>query len=1492
MGGAASSTVKLQSGAKKNVLSQTEVVKTTSFFAGAITGNYTKGRRPSKFTAMSDHKFTICDRISSTLDPDKLKDEIWFALLSEHYEVKNGNLSEAVEHILECKSLASSLFRREEILSKVFSFLVQGFPESKDIATMCVTGTSGSGVSTIIAKAVVASAARLEPGNTTLVYRRINSFLSTSKLLVKSICTQLGVPGQSMREIVSSGTKYAPLVIVLDGLNNLTDIPTDASLEWLVPTLRETCNPYVLLLVSTTPFPYSPVELSLCRSLLSCLILTVPALTIPEALEFLNKELVARNIPTPDPGVNSDIIATLEIVNNNIIGGITPYYLILLISAVLRPFLTSQEGHEILADPIPVTSQELFEHLLKSLEQYFPRNSTSTRISKLELDTRRNITIRILATISLCKYEPGLTCTEIAQVLTTASIQAASTQQQIQSSTVTRILLDLCEAFPDLPNYHLSIDLLNRWSWRNEIAQQVSAYRYHKFSKPSDSWANASSETTKIQATSFAELVASKRRSRNTGVSQPNTTNLNCVKDQLRLLCLAQKKNDLLALLLDVNFIVSMCKTWGGSFGCLPWLQIYRRFTLTEKGVGSVFLRREMMEELEAVVYLLERYGRVFDFGVREQKLELVLNQILSDCDIKTAMKSVLESFLAKLKKNDCDLVQENVVGIGASLRRQKTVATIATVSSQKTSQQIEKGWIFRPRGDFKADSFGLDPVLILSDSKFVSHSVSKFLTSSDGRFVLVLIGLNQIRVYESSPFRELWTFMSLETITCIALSPTGKFCALATANEIHIHKTTSGFKTHTIKKIIETQQALVPESLPQKLHKNIKITFIMFLNDTQMLVSPQIGQLYAWKFSHNWSGYQTFKSPDVLSVKNSGETLEFIVSSDGFTAAWWITELGEIIDRKNVTQLVIFDMSLDTPSNSLNQRAIVDLPTVTTPIAFNFSGTQIVAIENDTIYCVDSISGDLSWSLTTLNAGLNGDWVNVCFFHDIDNEEAVVGVTSDGWAVDVTNGYVRWRMNVGIDSNNTITHAAALNGHIPHQKYNHSRNQFSFGQHIIFSTKSGGLYAAPLRQFSYELKTAATLSPVIGSLVSVSCDSLTDEIVCVDAANVLHVNSLQQMKISRHEKDEILAVSVFDSMIVVVTNSKVFSFPAYKASVRESEGEIERQSALSNSPATYTHSSKIIIGAISVLETFNEKFAVLVILDSDNKLTALLMSNADPTPKILNSLSIATSQTDPTVLLIPIIPKKSLDDVSGINISTIFSITKGGKISLHFLTSPEKHVSVPNLSVLPVDIIKPANTIKNAKETSTPAAVTAQPIPVSNALVITNNIFTHSGCVVETIVAGVAGVHSVRVTCACMSPTFELLAIGDTEGGIRVVQLNLNQYKSGNNNQQEGSSEMVGDICGIRMHSAHPFAVVVDLKWLNEMELLSLGADGVMFVWRIDIVAKKVTATGIYDACGCSRPTSLALSSAAGAGSEEAFHVYIGATAGRITGYDILRWQ
>ncbi|KAJ3354741.1 hypothetical protein HDU83_004656 [Entophlyctis luteolus] len=1400
MGGAASAAKRAPPGPPKQIVEDTEILKTASV------------KKQRRFRVSNG--FAIGDKWPRPLDPDVLAEDGWNVLLGRDRQLKLPD-SLAVEQLIRCKESAANCVGYTDTVLRLSEFLAGGDQKSEPCPVMCLTGAASSGVSTVIAKAILASAPRLESANVTLVYREIDASISTAQLVISSIKEQVGAPIESMREVLAAGTRDNPLVLVLDGLNHLTDNLCDASLEWLIPALRDCTNRFTRVLLSTTPYPYSPVELSLCRSLASCTVIPLPSLTIPEAVSFLEGLYAQSKMESLDVSVSAEVLKSLQLAATAEFGGITPCYLKLLVSGILYPHSQSKPGCEILPDPIPASTHEAFEVYLSMLEHTFPMEAPATSIhsrpSKSEVDARRNMTSNILSVITLSRYKRGLTVPELAQLMP-PSTHAQSGPKPVVS--VEKVLSGLASETVELDS-HLRAKNDGRWDWTHSVARVVAGYRYHGLTKPSDAYGTGNpDDSTRFLASSYSNMLAAQKRSH-------AVVSAVCAKEQAYLYCVAQKKNDLLDVVLDIRFLTSMIKAWGGSSGCLHWLQIFRRFALVERGAG-IFLRRDRMDEFEAVIYLMGRFGDLFDVGAREQKIDIVLKQLIySDTPEHHAALRILDTFFSRLSKKD----DQEKVNQGRITRQNSANSVI----QMKTMVADETYWLFEQCRDCKVDALGQDPIGLVCPS---GSPVTLFVTSADGRFIVALVGSNQIRTFEGVPFRELWTHITDESISAIAVSPSGKLTALATYSRIVLFKTGTGSKFVTIS-TLDDGLSIIPNDPSLPPFKNISITHMKFLDESSLLISSQVGLIYCWRVSQFWTSAQCFKAPEIeIQQEANVITTKFSVSADGFTAVWWMTmdHNGSSESLKQTTKLAVYDMSLETPSNALSQRVVLEVPSVTAPVEFDIVESLIVVVEDDSLYCIDAKTGNLQWSLTSLNAGLTGDWVNVCFFKDLDNEEAVVGVTADGWAVDVTKGYVRWRMYLGLNEGDSVTGAKALNGHIPKQKYNHQRNQLSYGQHIVFSTKRGGLFSVPIYQFALGLKQPALLSPVIERVVSVSCDCVDAETVSADSKNVLHISSAQQIK-AVNDDETILKVSIVNSVIVVVTSKGVLVYPKYDSANTE-----EQCSALLSTPKMYTHSCKILLGKAVAVGLEDSPSTSLLVLDERNFITVL---SIDPDPAVMHSFESDFHESDPAAILIPGIVKTL--DQAGAELSILkktYAASKRGRIA---------SFSIP-------DLPRPENSESSI-------------IDAKANVILSENIFLESGCIF-----GVPGIRSPEVTCA--EASLQTLCVGDSLGNVLIARI-------GDTDVTEGSTLTNG----LKVHHSKQCFPIVAVKWLTISELLSVDSTGVVLVWRLDFEEEKAFMIGAVDGCGSGVPTCVdrVMTARNDSGEETEFRLCIGTLDGRV---------
>ncbi|KAI8610684.1 hypothetical protein BC830DRAFT_1172521 [Chytriomyces sp. MP71] len=1370
MGGAAST----EKGPKRPLsVTNNAILKTTKV----------RRTRAQRGLAAKSSAFTICDRISTPIcDPDITNQRVFAVLLgqnhpgkgvSEHHDDEENVLQVAIDQAEECNNMASECQGQDGIVLKISAFLTDvnsnNDRTANVIATLLLTGPSGSGVSFIVSKALSRSAGQLDDANCTLIYRQIKANTITALQLVSSISSQLNIAvptcleevRKSLDAILRYGTNESPLILVLDGLNHLIEDPTDVNLEWLVPSLVSTSNLHTRCLFASSPFPKSPVELALCRSLVSCSILSVPPLTEDETKSLISAELEKANcLPAFTEDLQSKVTDVFALVHqNSMLDGLSPLYVKCVSAGILIPHLTNVHGHESLPDPLPGSCHEAFEQFLVTLETtYLQLEQSSQKVNppvlirptRLEMEARKHLIIQILSLVTLANAAGGMTADTIQQILPPPPNPPTQLNGKVAlTPTVVQILEHLVVAVPGT-TCHLTKDKQNRWIWRHGLAKQVAEYRYLNIRKPADQFgAVDADDATKLLASVFVDSLSTQRRSG----SMKNLTTLGndmvLARDILRLICIAQKKNELLSQLLDIKTLITMSKAWGGVSGTVNKLMAYRRHALVERGI---FLSRERVEDLDAIIMIMERHRKLLEIGIRESCLDIVFKQMLciSSGDWGT-VELVIDGFQTRLKKKEEGFSQSRSRSV---ITRQKSG------SSSRTSVIADKIWLFKSERDLRLDCIAQEPIILVQPTSSSFNHVSNLVASADGRFLTALVGLIQIRTFEASPFRELWTTIFEESVTAIVMSPTGKTMAIATGRKIHVYKTISGNLTASICSIDSDVTA----------EETIEVNHMQFSNETTLIISTQFGHLYCWSLSHVWGSAQEFKASDIVALKRSTESAKFIISPDEFTCAWWTptfpTYTTEAVSISiPMAQLSIFNLSLETPSNALSHRVKLELPAITAAVRFMSKGNTIAAIESDSIYCVDAKTGDLSWSQTTLNAGISGDWVDVCLFTDLEGNEAVIAVSKDGWAVDVTNGNIRWRMDLGLKDGDTIARAEAMNGHLPNQKYAHARNQYAIGQHILYATKRGGLYAVALHNWP-RTSVDSELTPAIGKVICVSCDPNSDQTVAVDSSNVIHMPSTQQIKISS-DADSIIFTSIISRAIVIITQESVFSFPIGESDSCDIDGEQPRTGtscALLNPPKTFIHASK----ALMCCTLSENTFAVC----SNSSLT-IISIDPDASPVAKSSVTLDSSLGTFAVLC-AFMQGDSWH---------IACVTKSGAISIH-------------------------DTENSANSTA----------------VICEDIFTESGFEV-----GLPGFPSPEVLSASVSHDGKHLAVGDSLGGIRIISL-------------------AGTLNGaIRVEGAY-YGPVVGLKWINGDEFVSLGADGMILVWRLNNDSAKIAVKGVLD--------------------------------------------
>ncbi|KAJ3230088.1 hypothetical protein HDU81_004783 [Chytriomyces hyalinus] len=1430
MGGAASAEAKRKQSTQNN-----DILKTSDV----------RKPRTAKTALKTSETFKKCDRHP----PNPYDAEITKRHVSDVLTGSKTSLSHSdaqvyplpLEQIEMCANLALKCYGRQELISRVSTFLTGPGRKDPGIDTMVVVGPSGSGASILIAKSVTTSAKTLDDANYTIIYRRIRPSSVTALQLVASITVQLNLLRPSnldeistaIQDIIAYGTEDAPLIVVLDGLNHLTEDPTDTSMEWLLPSLQSSANPFSRFLLSTAPFPKSPVDLAICRSFPLAAFVELTPLPVEEANQFLQSQIQDQHKASLEvpPNLQEKLNSAFEFSNTNLIalpGGVTHLYIQCLVSGVLIPHLTAR--HEPLPDIIPCSMPEAMEHVLKTVESCHlqmdpPPAKTNPPIiirpTKIQLDTQKQFLIQILALITLADVSEGITSDDVQQILNQLDASSNLQQQpgkQAALPTVARLLDYLLLTVPGLA-IHLAKDAKGRWTWSHGLAKMVAEFRYANIRRPSDLFGAIDLDNeTKLLAGALADWVQAKRRATADATSKTSTSMTRIdskesktawTQELARYFSLAHRKNELLSHLTDLKFLLSMIKDNGSVNGIVCLMHSYRRYALVDR---EIFLVRERVEELDAILVILEQHRKLFELGIREKCLDIVLKQILCGCVSGRdwgVVEAVVDGFQTRLKRKDGEMgtrarskslvsKKESVVDRGKS----------AATSRFSMVSLYSRYYLFRPALDMKVDAIGQERYSLIQPGKF---GVRHFVTSADGKYAIAIVGGNQIRAYEASPFHEIWATVIFDQITALAISPSGKTIAVAYRDEIGIYKTVAGTRSMSITALMTPQ--LETQATNSSTGISVIVTHLVFPNETSLLISNQFGQLYSWKLSHSWGSVEEFKAPD-SSAPSQGRTAteKFIVSRDEYTCSWWTSKNGSHVTPNSeshecigtMAKLSIFNLSLETPSNALSHRVHLELPVLTANIHYISQATQIVALETDTIYCIDTKTGDLSWTQQTLSAGITGDWVDLCIFSDSEGLEAIIAVSVDGWAVDVTGGKsVRWRMDLGLKEGEVVTGAKAMNGHLPNQRAGHARNQFAVGQHILFSTSKGGLHAMPIHDWPRNLDNIE-LNQVLGKIICVASDAASNQSIAVDADSVIHSPSLQQVRISS-DGDAIVGASILNQRIVIVSQDNVFSFPPESVSLDSEESDFQDRCALMSTPQTYTHSAKIV--AFCMIDEN------LAILDAKYVLTLISFDEAS-VPSVKSSIQTEFSASAPLL-----VSRRYLGNPE------IISITETGQISKHRLNSQ--------------DSTNPTSTV-------------------------CKSAFESSGYCVN-----VSGVRSPKARCASISPDGALLAIGDSLGGLLVISIDSSSV----------------DVFGVRMRGCYNCAVV-GLKWINSSDAISLGQDGVVVVWKVDVHAGTVLSVGVLDT-GNFGATCLAMVEVADADSDNGkYRICVGGCDGRMHEY------
>ncbi|KAJ3320043.1 NACHT domain- and WD repeat-containing protein 1 [Blyttiomyces sp. JEL0837] len=888
---------------------------------------------------------------------------------------------EVRRHAETCKRAATPVRGRESIQGQLVSFMVKFSGTDQGIETCLMVGVSGIGKSTLMARAVIEAANQLKSMRATMLVRVVGATPYSHTAL--SICTSLALqagklPPQSytdiprcLRSIVLSATEDNPLILAIDGLDQLQD-DLDQELRWLIPVLTEMKNPFVRVVLSTVPHPYCVSDLALQRSLLTLTRVVVPSLkTGPggEAEALLDSIVASRKLP-PLNQLQRQKVAEAFITADEDFGGVTPLWVHLLVDAEMYGAPNAAGGTE--TRVLPASAQECFDVCLDFMET---------------AGNKSNEVILILSLITAARV--GLTTDEL--VLAVGSTTATSMKQ----------LLEQVRSAPGGWLLRAPDDLSTRWLWAHRLARDVAGYRYLAVMDRNgwDGYRDVMDKNIKknILTTSDISMILNAhedfrkacdgladvlsvqgggaaggaRRGAQVNVLAPRGNvkgstaesgwTERAVRELPRAWAVAGKWNEVSKLVKNSTFMEAMCQVFGGAFGACKELKMVRRCAESARADSSVLIR------LDTVIAFFLRHRRLLDMAFAERLHETVLLQFSRPHTNRTKpdheddpVAVMIENFRKRSREEGIQKLRDNGFWVFSNRRAEKEEVDVCC---------------------YDVDN-------IIPPTSVASNQVNRFTTSLDGTFVVALVGQLEIRVFDGFALREKWSEFSSLEITALAVSNDSMFVATATGASIYVYDTRYG----TILSVLEQAQH-------GKAEGPLLASCLAFGNDGSLLASDHVGRLHQWHLREEDSyatviehrdnnpsrpfmepkpktrpggrgGHtrrQTFRDTDETERHEIGPN--YILSPDGATVAWY----GPTSPSKSIFEVAVYSLSLIPKREDLSSLWRYDSLKEFLAVEFSVSGMYLFTVTEMVIACSGSTTGKILWRVISNEACVRG---------------------------------------------------------------------------------------------------------------------------------------------------------------------------------------------------------------------------------------------------------------------------------------------------------------------------------------------------------------------------------------------------------------------------------------------------------------------------------------------------------------------------------------